>query len=615
MYGTESGPALDARQILDKTRRLQTRWNPTEKRWWDVLAARQGDITSIAPDLISEDFPKPIIANFIDTVARDLAEMVAPLPAFNCSSASMQSDAARKFADKRSKIAQHYVQSSGLDTQMLWAADQYFTYGIAVAYVEPDFECKTPRVQFEDPLGGYPEFDRWGRLTSYTKRFYGESEVIAEMFPEYDAAIRKSARDIGTGSDRVELIRYCDARQITLVFVGKEPVTLSHAKNILGEVPVAIAQRPWLSRAEIRGQFDDVVWVQLARDMLAKLQLEATEKAVQAPLALPTDVQEIGFGADAILRTATPDKIRRVGLEMSPAGFQQSEQLLREMHDGTRYPQARTGGDVGSIVTGRGVQALLGGFDTQIKAAQQAFRQCFMDGLRLCFKMDEKLWGATQKEIRGHAAGVPYDLRYTPAKDISGDHTVEVTYGFAAGMDPNRAVVMLLQLRAEKAISRDYFMRQMPFDLNVLEEQSKVDVEETREAMKQSVFAYAQAIPALAQQGMDPGDAVRKLVVIVEGLQKGQAIEKVVSEAFAPQPPAQPAEAAAGGVTGPEGPGGPGGPGAAGGLTDSGLMRGVPPGQAGMAPGGRPDLSTMLAGLTSSGQPQMSAFTARRRRI
>lgn len=615
MYGTDSGPALDARQILDKTRRLQTRWNPTEKRWWDVLAARQGDITSIAPDLISEDFPKPIIANFIDTVARDLAEMVAPLPAFNCSSASMQSDAARKFADKRSKIAQHYVQSSGLDTQMLWAADQYFTYGIAVAYVEPDFECKTPRVQFEDPLGGYPEFDRWGRLTSYTKRFYGESEVIAQMFPEYDAAIRKSARDIGTGSDRVELIRYCDARQITLVFVGKEPVTLSHAKNILGEVPVAIAQRPWLSRAEIRGQFDDVVWVQLARDMLAKLQLEATEKAVQAPLALPTDVQEIGFGADAILRTATPDKIRRVGLEMSPAGFQQSEQLLREMHDGTRYPQARTGGDVGSIVTGRGVQALLGGFDTQIKAAQQAFRQCFMDGLRLCFKMDEKLWGAAQKEIRGHAAGVPYDLRYTPAKDISGDYTVEVTYGFAAGMDPNRAVVMLLQLRAEKAISRDYFMRQMPFDLNVLEEQSKVDVEETREAMKQSVFAYAQAIPALAQQGMDPGDAVRKLVVIVEGLQKGQAIEKVVSEAFAPQPPAQPAEAAAGGVTGPEGPGGPGGPGAAGGLTDSGLMRGVPPGQAGMAPGGRPDLSTMLAGLTSSGQPQMSAFTARRRRI
>lgn len=601
---------LDARQILDKTRRLQTRWNSTEKRWWDVLAARQGEITSIAPDLISEDFPKPIIANFIDTVARDLAEMVAPLPAFNCSSASMQSDQARRFADKRSKIVQHYVLTSQLDTQMLWAADQYFTYGIAVAYIEPDRDLKNPRIQFEDPIGGYPEFDRWGRLTSYTKRYYGEAEVIAQMFPEFEAAIEKSAKDIGTGSDRVELIRYCDDSQITLVFVGQQPVTLMHAKNILGETPVALAIRPWLSRAEIHGQFDDVVWVQLARDMLAKLQLEATEKAVQAPLALPTDVQEIGFGADAILRTASPEKIRRVGLEMSPAGFTQSAQLLQEMHDGTRYPQARTGGDVGSIVTGRGVQALLGGFDTQIKAAQQAFRQCFMDAMRLCFKMDEKLWGRTQKQIRGHSAGVPYDIRYTPAKDISGDYTVEITYGFAAGMDPNRAVVMLLQLRAEKAISRDYFMRQMPFDLNVLEEQSKVDVEETREAMKQSIYAYAQAIPALAQQGMDPGEVVQKLVTVVQGLQKGRTIEEVVSEAFAPQPPAQPPGMA---PNGPEGPGGT--PGAQGGLTDSGLMRGVAPGQAGQAPGGRPDLNVMLAGITGSGQPQMSSFTARRRRI
>lgn len=609
--------SLTARQILDKTRRLQTRWNATEKRWYDVLAARQGDITSIAPDLVSEEFPKPIIANFIDTVARDLAEMVAPLPAFNCSSATMQSDAARKFADKRSKIVQHYVIQSQLERQMLWAADQYFTFGVAVAYIEPDVEAKCPRITFEEPIGGYPEFDRWGRLSSYTKRFWGEAEVLGDMFPEYEGAIFKTARDIGSGgTDRVELIRYCDEHQITLVLVGKEPVVLMHTKNVLGVVPIAIAQRPWLTQREIRGQFDDVVWVQLARDMLAKLQLESVEKSVQAPLALPTDVQEIGFGPDAILRTSTPEKIRRVGLEMSPAGFQQSEQLLREMHDGTRYPQARTGGDVGSIVTGRGVQALLGGFDTQIKAAQTAFRQCFIDAMRLCFMMDEKLWGNTQKQIRGQSQGVPYDIRYTPAKDIAGDHTVEVTYGFAAGMDPNRAVVMLLQLRAEKAISRDYFMRQMPFDLNVIEEQSKVDVEETREAMKQSIYAYAQAIPALAQQGMDPAQVIQKLVTVVQGLQKGQPIEAVVSEAFAPQPPPVAPGSPGGDNTapgGPEGPGGPGGPG--GGLTDSGLMRGVSPGQAGMAPGGRPDLSVMLAGLTGSGQPEMSSFVARRRRI
>jgi hypothetical protein len=219
------------------------------------------------------------------------------------------------------------------------------------------------------------------------------------------------------------------------------------------------------------------------------------------------------------------------------------------------------------------------------------------------------VWTNAEKRVRGNASGVPYDLRYTPAKDISGDHTVEVTYGFAAGMDPNRAVVMLLQLRAEKAISRDYFMRQMPFDLNVVEEMSKVDMEETREAIKQGVFAYVQSIPAMAQQGMDPSEAVQKLTQIVKGLQKGKPIEEVVSEAFAPQqPPPPPADLGNNALAG-------AGEGAAGGLTESGLMRGVSPGQAGMAPGGRPDLNVMLAGLTGSGQPTMSAFTARRRRV
>jgi hypothetical protein len=276
-----------------------------------------------------------------------------------------------------------------------------------------------------------------------------------------------------------------------------------------------------------------------------------------------------------------------------------------------------------SIITGRGVQALMGGFDSQVKAAQTAFRQAFTDALGLCFRMDERIWPGTKKTVRGQASGVPYDFDYTPAKDINGDHTVDVVYGFATGMDPNRAIVMLLQLRAEKAISRDNFMRQLPLDLNVTEETSKVDVEETREAIKQGIFGYVQSIPAMAQQGMDPTEAVAKLALITKGLKQGKPIEEVVAAAFAPQPPKAPPapegpETIEGEATeGPPGVGGPGGPAGqvGGGLTDSGLMRGVAQGQAGQSPGGRPDLNVMLAGLSGNGQPQMSAFTMRRRRV
>lgn len=607
---------LDERQIMAKLTRLKQRDQAVEQRWYDLRAARNGEMDQIFPDMVSESFPRPIVANFIDTVARDLAEITAPLPSFNCSSATMSSDAARKSADRRSKIANNYVGHSKLDVQMLTGADHYYSYGRTVFYIEPDFEARLPRILVEDPIGGHPEFDRWNRLVSYTKRWLTDPDTLAAQFPEYGDRIMKSAKDNRAGSGQLEVVRYCDANQITLILSGGQPLTLVDTGNPLGETPVVLAHKAWLDHCNPKGQFDDVIWVQLARDMLAKLNLEAVEKAVGAPLALPADVQEITTGPDAILRSSTPEKIRRVGLEMSPAGFQQNAMLADEMRQGSRYPGVRGGNTEASIITGKGVQALMGGFDSQVKAAQTALKGAFTDAVRIMFKMDEKLWPGTKKNIRGHSAGTPYDFSYTPAKDINGDHTVDVTYGFATGMDPNRAIVMLLQLRAEKAISRDNFMRQLPLELNVTEETSKVDVEETREAIKQGVFAYVQSIPALAQQGMDPAEAVQRIATIVAGLKKGRPIEDVVSEAFAPQPPAPTIPATAGEPTaGPPGQGGPGNTGATEGLTDSGLLRGVSQGQAGQAPGGRPDLNVMLAGLTGSGQPQMSAFTMRRRRI
>lgn len=612
---------LDEREIVAKYQRLKKRYALTEGRWMDVRSARHGNLEQVFPDLVSDNWPKSIVANFVDTVARDLSEITAPLPSFNCSSATMRSDAARRFADKRSKIANNYMIHSRMDVQMLTGADHYYSYGLTVFYIEPDFEAKLPRITVEDPIGGYAEYDRWGRINSYLKRWYGEAEVLAELWPEHRDRITKAAKDRGS-SGSLEIIRYCDKDQITLVLNGAHPFVLAGVKNRLGRVPIVIARKAWLDIHDSKGQFDDVIWVQLARDYMAKLQLEAVEKAVQAPLALPSDIQEITSGPDAILRSATPEKIRRVALELSPAGFQQQQLMAEEMREGARYPGVRGGNTNANIITGKGVQALLGGFDSQVKAAQSVYKQAFMDVLALCFQMDEAVWPGTTKNVRGQAAGVPFDFSYTPSKDIAGEHFVDVTYGFATGMDPNRAIVMLLQLRAEKAISRDNFMRQLPLDLNVTEETAKVDVEETRDAIKQGIFAYVQSIPAMVQQGMDPAQAIERLTSVVEGLSKGQPIEKVVAAAFAPQLPAgatpgtEPPGGGAPGQPGQPGQGqGQGPPGLQGGMTPSGLMRGVAPGQAGEAPGGRPDLNVMLAGLNGNGNPQMSAFTMRRRRV
>jgi len=603
---------LNATEIVDRLRESQRRALARDKQWEDNRSARKGDLASVAPDLFSAEIAKPIVANFVDTVARDMAELVAPLPAFQCASATMQSDAARKFADRRTKIAQNYVVQSKLERQMLEGADHFNTYGITVFYLEPDFDEKIPRICVEDPTGGYPEIDRWGRVVAYTKRWHQEAAVLAQMFPDFASVILHKESRIMPGSNMVELIRFCDKDQISLVLVSKHPVTLIGVANPLKETPVVLARRPWLHPDQYKGQFDDAIWIQIARDCLARLNLEAVSKSVQAPLALPSDVQEFAIGPDSIIRTNSPEKVRKVGLELPQGAFAESQVLMEEMRTGTRYPAARSGQSDASVVTGRGIQQLLGGFDSQVKAAQMTFKDALTDVIRMCFKMDELYWPNLEKSIRGQANGTPYELKYKPSTHIAGDTTCDVEYGFAAGMDPNRAVVMLLQLRAEKAFSRDFFVRQLPFGINVHEEQSKVDVEEMRDAIKQSIYGYVQSIPALAQQGMDPSDPVLKAAMLVKGLQKGESIEDVVQAVFAPpKPPVAPASAGEGmGSGGPPGMGGP-----ASGLTDSGRMVGVPPGQAGQAPGGRPDLSVALAGLTSGGNPQMSSFVSRRRRI
>lgn len=605
---------LDAKEITDRMRDQQRRHRARDSRWESVSAARRGDLADVAPDMFSDEFPRPIVANFIDTVARDLAELIAPLPSFTCVSASMASDTARRFADKRTKIVQNYLLHSKLDRQMLSGADMFGTYACTPFYIEPDFDNRMPRITIEDPTGAYADIDRWGRLRAYHKRWYHDCHALATMFPEFAASIEDASKsDAYGGGDMVEVLRYCDDKQISLVLQAKHPQMLVSVPNPLGETPVVLAKRPWLHEDEYRGQFDDAVWIQIARDLLARMNLTAVEKSVNAPLALPKDVQEFPMGPDAIIRTDSPEKVGRVGLELPQGAFAEAQVLMDELRTGTRYPAARDGNVDASIITGRGVQALMGGFQTQVQAAQLAFQDSLTDVVRMCFQMDEKYWPNAEKSIRGTADGTPYEIKYTPAKDVKGDHSVQVEYGFAAGQDPNRAVVMLLQLRAEKAFSRDWFTRQLPFAINVAEEQSKVDVEDTREYIKEAIAGLVQSIPAMVQQGMDPSDPLMKAAMIVKGLQKGDQIEDVVMAAFAPKPPpaAPPGqEAQSPGMAGPAGAGGAGG-----GLMDSGLMQGVPPGQAGMPPGGKPDISTMLAGLTGSGQAQMSARTQRTRRI
>jgi hypothetical protein len=599
----------DIQLIASRVKQLREKARERDARWGDVYEVRKGNINKVFPGLFPDDYPKPMVANFIDIAARDVAEVIAPLPAFNCSATNSVSDRARQKADKRTMIAAGYRDQSRLQTQMFTGADRYVTFGLLPILVEIDYERKTPIINIDDPLGSYPDFDRFGRLVSYTKRYVKTVQDLVRDFPEHESVIRGR---VGSSNDltRMDMYRYHDKDSTILFLPERNNFVLAETPNPIGKIMAVMAVRPGLdSNYEFRGQFDDILWVQVARSRFATLSLEAAQKSVQAPYALPADVNVMEIGPDATIRSASPEKIRRVDLNVPPGLFQESAQLDQELRVGGRYPEGRLGNSNASIVTGRGVEALMGGFDTQVKTAQTVFAEALTQVMALCFEVDEKIFKNVRKTVRGMDAGAPFEVEYTPAKDIAGEYIVDVTYGLMAGLNPNQALVFGLQARGDQLISRDFLRRQMPWEINVTMEEQKIEVEKMRDALLASVSGLAQSLPAMVQSGQDPAEFIGKLAAIIDGRLKGTSIETVVAEVFAPKPPPS-----APGLQPPV-PGSPEEAAAAGGGVPPGINpmtgspTGVAPGQVGV--GGKPPIQYLLAGLNSRGNPTLASSVTR----
>jgi hypothetical protein len=578
----------------------------------DVQMVRQGKISQVYPNFFPDGIDQNVVANFIDVVARDLAEMIAPLPAINCSAVNQTSDRARTFADKRTRIASNYFRHSEMEVNMYSGADMFITYGFLPFIIELDEEAKLPRIRLENPIGAYPEFDRYGRCIAFVKRYSMTLGELVAQFPDFERQILGPDGYKQDMNGMIEMIRYYDKDQSVLYLPSRTNFVLSQAPNPMGKMMVIIAKRPSVD-GELRGQFDDVLGIQLLRNRFALMAMEAAEKSVQAPIVLPNDVQELQLGGDAVIRTANPAGVRRVGLEIPQGAFNEQGLLNEELRVGARYPESRTGNVKASIVTGAGVEALMGAFDSQIKTAQAIFTTALRDVISLCFEVDEKLFNV-EKTVRGTDAGSPYAITYTPSKDIKGDYSADVRYGMLAGLNPAQGLIFMLQALGGKLISKDMAMRELPFNVNVTLEQEKIETEDLRTSLMGALQAYTQAIPQMATQGQDPTEIISKVAQVIKERQRGKVLEDVIQEVFAPKnPPAGAQQQVEQSV-----PSAPGAPVGGASSPEGELGQGMPEGPPFRGPGEvtpRPELQSILASLNAQGKASGSVRTITRRQI
>ena len=587
--------ALSIENISARVQSLKYRASERDARAGDVLSVRQGKISEVYPDFFPEGVDTNVVANFIDIVARDLSEVMAPLPTVNCSSASQVNDRARKFADNRTRIASNYFNHSDLQVSMYTGADYYVTYGFLPFIIELDEESKMPRIRVENPRMAYPEFDRYGRCIAFAKIYTLTLGELVAQFPEYEVQLLGKTGFKQDVNGLIEIVRYYDKDQSVVYIPSRDNLILSKANNPIGKMMVVIAKRPTVD-SEMRGQFDDVIGIQLLRNRFAMLAMEAAEKSVQSPIVLPSDVQELQLGGDAVIRTNNPAGVRRVELTLPQGAFTEQTLLNQELRVGARYPESRTGNVNASVVTGQGVQALMGAFDTQVKSAQAIFAAALRDVIGICFEIDESVFDEV-KTIRGVDAGSPYALEYKPSKDIKGDYSADVRYGMLAGLNPAQGLIFMLQALGGKLISKDMAMRELPFNVNVTQEQEKIEVEDMRNALVSSLQAYTQAIPQMAANGQDPTDIVGKIASVIKSRQKGQTIEDAIEEVFAPKQQVPPAGVAP--------------------QVEQPSPAPTPPvgGQSPIEtqPQEVPDIQSLLSSLTSAGGSNASVRTIRRR--
>lgn len=583
--------------ILQRADSLKQKYAERD-RWAKLIrAVREGRWTEVNPDVFNEQWPAPTVANMIEVMARDFAASAAAMPAINCSSANMTTDTAKDRAQKRTRIANHYAQFSRLAAQLPDGMDNYQSYGMLALCVTPDMDAKLPTISVEDSQSVYPVFG---------KNMCTESVLVSRTLDRitletrYPQVKEWTSRGEGGGLTDYEVLTWNDKTSYVTWIPRMSNMILHEAPNPLGRCYYVCIPRPsgagtW--DGNFRGAYNDLIWPQLARHNFQMLAMSAAEQAVDAPIAVPTDVADVPMGPGAIIRTQNPQGVGRVKLDVPQGAWQALENLQQDMILGGMTSAGRLGQAGSGWTTGQGQDALGEGYSSQVALAQAQVGWGIQLAEELCFAWDEALWPDTPKQIRGmEQGGAPYQLTYTPSKDIAGDYTCDVSYGFMAGLDANRALIWLLQASAGGYISRDYAMRQMPQGVDALAEQQKINAEKLGDGLIAALAAIPQALPQMVLQGADPTAVITAYAKVIEGVKKGQVLEDAVEKAFAPQAPPAPPAAPVGPPSpddGSEQPGAGGQP-----------MPGMPD------TGARPPLNQLQAGLSRGGSPDLGAIVS-----
>ena len=208
--------------------------------------------------------------------------------------------------------------------------------------VVPDFDLNGPRFEIEDAVCAYPVWNSKGQTVELARVYMRDWFSLCADYPELHNQRDKYAAGIMSGN-RVEVVKYVSKHRILVYLPHLGNLVLEDMVNPLGVCNYVAVQRPSLDD-EIRGAYDDVIWVQLARHRIQMLLMEGVEKSVRAPLVVTPDVTDLAIGPDSVITAqGGAASIGRARIDMPAQAFGAVEQLKSEQMLGAMSPEFRSG--------------------------------------------------------------------------------------------------------------------------------------------------------------------------------------------------------------------------------------------------------------------------------
>lgn len=443
--------------------------------------------------------------NFIPNIIKTVRSFVAVVPSLKCPPSSPptpENQEPKKKAEKLERVYSGFWESSFIGKRMNQIGYWNPALGTSVGVIWPDMKAKRPTFQVRSPYGCYPvlaDVDGYDMKQVIFHTKYKPRQAAA-MFPQFKTELMAMNED-------VEIIEYLDGERLTRVVADKY-----RTKDIENKwefvscflIPnESFGEGPWGDDS-----IAQVIPVQDEYKYRESLKTSILEQTILQPLHIEGGEnlpEEIPMGPRDAICTVLGGKVSRVAPVQVPYQYLQSQSDLIKLIDRvSNIPQVLQGQFDGNVLTGKGVQGLMGGTQMAFNVMGNEIYPAIARGNEMAMKMWHALWPRKTHTVysMGKESGLTVESFKTG--EFEGWYKNIVYVDSSTYFDSNQLFISVLQAVQNRLMSRQTAMQYVPGVTDPIAEQALIDAEFKQDmALQQAAAAFDQANvqPSMGAQG------------------------------------------------------------------------------------------------------------------